>query len=125
MYNRNAAYDFGAVEERRRRGRIVRFPGKKARQLERLKSRRKVLTGIFSLFLMSALGVSTFVMGQVKLTEITDQTEKASKELDECESSSMQLRMQLESQNIDKIKNAEPQQTDIVRIPKEAISATH
>lgn len=125
MYNRNAAYDFGVLEEHKKHGRVVKLPGQRARQKERLKSQRKVLAGLFSMFLVVAGGVSAFVMGQVKLTEVTDQTEKAAKELDECESSNMQLRMQLESQNIDGIKNAEIQQTDIVRIPKEVVTVTH
>lgn len=123
MYNRNAAYDFGALEKHKKRGQVVRLPG--ARKRESLKSKRKVLVGMFSLFLMIAVGVSTFVMGQVKLTEVTDKTEKANKELEQCESLNMQLRMQLESQNIDKIKNSEPQQTEIVRIPKEVVSEVH
>ena len=125
MYNRNVAYDFGAREEHRKRGSVVRIPGHEARRRERLKSKRKVLSGIFSLFLMSAAGVSVFVAGQVKLTEATDQVEKASKELEQCESSNMQLFMQLESKSADRIKNSGIRQTEIVKIPKEVVSEVH
>lgn len=125
MYNRNAAYDFGALEKRKRKGQIVELPSRRARRKEKLKTKRKVLTAAFSAFMIVAATVSTFVMGQVRLTEITDQTEKASKELNERESSNMQLRMQLEAQGTAKMSADDSVHNEIVKIPKENLVETH
>ena len=40
MYNRNAAYDFGALEKQKRKGQIVELPGRRARQKEKLKTKK-------------------------------------------------------------------------------------
>lgn len=125
MYNRNAAYDFGALEKQKRRGQIVELPGRGARRKEKLKAKRTVLMATFSVFMISAVAVSGFVMGQVTLTEITDQTEKASKILDERESSNTQLRMQLESQGAAKMDSGETVHNEIVKIPKDVLTEAH
>ena len=125
MYNRNAAYDFGALERQQRRGRIVELPSRRARRKEKLKAKRVILMAAFSVFMASAAAVSGFVMGQVRLTEITDQTEKASKVLDECESSNTQLRMELESKGASKISADDCVHNEVVKIPKEVLIETH
>ena len=123
MYNRNAAYDLRVLEKQKRKGQIVELPGRRARRKEKLKTRRLFLTAVFSVFMVSAMVVSGFVMGQVKLTEITDQAEKASKILDERETANMQLRMEIESQG--KSQSADSVHNEIVKIPKEVLNETH
>ena len=125
MYNRNAAYDFGALERQKRRGQVVELPGRLARRKEKLKTKRKVLTAAFSAFMVIAAAVSTFIMGQVKITEITDQTEKETKRLNALESSNMQFTMQRESQSVAKLNTDESVHTEIVTIPKEALAESH
>lgn len=125
MYNRNAAYDFGALEKQNRRGQIVELPGRRARRKEKLKAKRKFLTSVFSMFMIASAAVATFIMGQVKLTEITDQTEKASKVLDECESSNTQLRMQIEAYGASKVLPDDSVHNEIVKIPKESLAEVH
>lgn len=130
MYNKNAAYDFGFVEERRhKRGEIVTLPRRKSKIKERLNTRRKVLVGAFSAFLTVSLGFSTFIMGQAKLTEVTDQVEKTSNELKHWQSTNMQLSMKLESIKssavMDEIKSPNASQTEIVKIPKEVLAESH
>lgn len=96
MYNKNAAYDFGALEEKKSRsGQIISLPGKKARREEKLRARKMFIISVFSVFTMSAAGVSAFVLGQAGLTEYTDKTVKASKELEQCQSVGTQLAVKL------------------------------
>ncbi len=125
MYNRNAAYDFGALERQKRRGQLVELPGRLARKKERLKSKRTFLMAVFSAFMVSATVVSGFVMGQVTLTELTAKTEEASKLLDECESSNTQLHMQLETQGALRVANNGSVHNELVRIPKENLVESH
>ena len=125
MYNRNAAYDFGALEKQKRRGQIVELPGRLARRKEKLKSKRTFLMAVFSVFMISSAVVSGFVMGQVTLTEITDQTEKATKVLDECESSNTQLRMQLEAHGASRVAESGSVHSELVKIPKENLVEAH
>lgn len=128
MYNRNAAYDFGNLDEQKR-GKVVRLPKRRSKLNEKLKTKKRILVSLFSAFLVSAIGVSAFIMGQVKLTEVTDKVGRASKELEECESLNMQLSMKAEAQNSDKafgsICDTGVEATQIVKIPKEAISEVH
>lgn len=96
MYNKNAAFDFKTLEERKvKRGNIVVLPGRRARQHEKSKNRKIILTSAFSIFFGVALGVSGFIVGQAKLTEITDAYSKASKQLEECKSTNTGLEMKL------------------------------
>ena len=125
MYNRNAAYDFGALERQKRKGQIVELPGRRARRKEKLKTKKKVLIAAFSAFVIAAATVSTFIVGQVKLTEITDQTAKASKVLDECESSNTQLRMELEAKGDSNISAKNTVRNEVVKIPKENLTEIH
>ena len=51
MYDRNLVYDFDIIAEPKpKRGRVVRLPSKKLRRLNKLKSQRLLLTGLFSVF---------------------------------------------------------------------------
>lgn len=125
MYNRNAAYDFGALERQKRRGQVVELPSRLARRKEKLKTKRKLLIAAFSAFMMVAAVVSTFIKGQVKIAEITDQTEKETKRLNALESSNMQFTMQRESQSVAKLNTDESVHTEIVTIPKEALAESH
>ncbi len=125
MYNRNAAYDFGALEERKRKkSKVLRFPNKQKILKSRSRAQKSLLTGVFSLFLISAAGVSAFIAGQVRLTEVTDKTEKAYKELEQCKSINTELEMKLESKKMDSqlegAKSSHVAQTEIVKIPKES-----
>ena len=98
MYNRNEAYDFKALEERElKRGKIVKLPGSRLRRKEKLKAQKILFISTFSIFLVTALCVSGFVLGQAKLTEFTDKAAKASVELEQCQSLNTQLRMKLET----------------------------
>ena len=85
MYNRNAAYDFKTLEKKKvvKKGKILELPKKSSRSKENLKNQKAILTGLFSSFLVLSLGVSGFIMGQAKLTEVTDKYSKASKQLEE------------------------------------------
>ncbi|MDO4200065.1 MAG: hypothetical protein Q4D57_04870 [Clostridia bacterium] len=125
MYNRNAAYDFGALEKPKRRGQIVELPSRAARRKERLKTKRKILTGVFSVFMIAAAAVSTFILGQVKLTEITDQTEKAEKVLGARECENTELHMAKESQGAEKALSNDSVHNEIVKIPKEELKEIH
>ncbi|MBR2734760.1 MAG: hypothetical protein IKE05_01030 [Clostridia bacterium] len=125
MYNRNAAYDFRTLERQKRSAQIVELPGRRARRKEKLKAKRTLLTAVFSVFMVSAMVVSGFVMGQVKLTEITDQTEKASRVLDERESSNTQLRMELESKNTAGSFAKDSVHNEVVKISKENLTEVH
>lgn len=97
MYNRNAAYDFKTLEKKKvvKRGKILELPKKSSRSKENLKNQKAILTGLFSSFLVLSLGVSGFIMGQAKLTEVTDKYSKASKQLEECKSANTGLEMKL------------------------------
>ncbi len=97
MYNRNAAYDFGTLEKKNivKKEKILELPGKSSRRKENLKNQKAILTGLFSSFLVVSLGISGFIMGQAKLTEVTDKYSKASKQLEECKSANTGLEMKL------------------------------
>ena len=73
-------------------------------------------------------GVSTFIVGQAKLTEVTDKFEKAEKELKQCESVGAQLSLKIASQGSNNAfdgSGSGPETTEIVKIPKESISEVH
>ena len=125
MYNRNTAHDFEVLERQKRKGRVVELPGDLARKKEKLKSKKTFLVAVFSAFMVSSAVVSAFIMSQVVLTEITDQTEKASKVLDECENSNTQLRMQIEAQGASKALDGGYVHSELVKIPKETFAETH
>lgn len=96
MYDRNLVYDFDIIAEPKR-GKVVRLPSKKLRRLNKLKSQRLLLTGLFSIFSAVALSVSVFLFGQAKLTEITEECYRVSKSLEQCKTESTQLSMKLKS----------------------------
>ncbi len=129
MYNRNAAYDFGNLEEQRRKnGKVVRLPKRYYKSKRKLKTRKQFLVAAFSCFLVATAGVSTFIMGQVKLTEVTDKSEKAEKELKQCESVGAQLSLKIASQGSKGAfdgDNSSAETTEIVKIPKESLSEIH
>lgn len=125
MYNRNTAHDFEVLEKQKRKGRVVELPGHLARRKEKLKSKKTFLIAVFSAFMVSSAVVSAFIMSQVVLTEITDQTEKAYKLLDECENSNTQLRMQIEAQGASKALDGGYVHSELVKIPKETFAETH
>lgn len=125
MYNRNTAHDFEVLERQKRKGRVVELPGHLARRKEKLKSKKTFLIAVFSAFMVSSAVVSAFIMSQVVLTEITDQTEKAYKLLDECENSNTQLRMHIEAQGASKVLDRGHVRSELVRIPKEIFAETH
>lgn len=125
MYNRNTAHDFEVLERQKRKGRVAELPGHLARKKEKLKSKKTFLVAVFSAFMVSSAVVSAFLMSQVVLTEITDQTEKASKVLDECENSNTQLRMQIEAQGASKALDGGYVHSELVKIPKETFAETH
>lgn len=126
MYDRNAAYDFGNLEEQRRKsGKVVRLPRRYHRSNEKLKARRQFLVAAFSCFLVAMVGVSTFVMGQAKLTEVTDKSEKAAKELNQCKSAGAQLSLQIVSQKSADAISGNVETTEIVTIPKASSSEIH
>ncbi len=125
MYNRNTAHDFEVLERQKRKGRVVELPGHLARKKEKLKSKKTFLVAVFSAFMVSSAVVSAFLMSQVVLTEITDQTEKASKVLDECEISNTQLHMQIEAQGASKALDGGYVHSELVKIPKETFAETH
>ena len=111
MYDRNAAYDFNLQEQRefKRRGEIIKLPGRKERRLQKLLMQKILIGSIFSLVCVVATGVSAFIFGQAKLTELTDQISKAKKELDECKSINVGLNMKLEStKNLEDYKFSAP-----------------
>ncbi len=121
MYDRNIAFDFGALEERKvKKGKVFELPNEESRRKERLKSQKFLLTGIFSIFFVTALGISGFIMGQAKLTEVTDKYSKASKQLQECQSVNTGLEMKLkEISNISKSSNlSKDSSVEIVKIHK-------
>ena len=98
MYN-NAAYDFGALEKKRNKKskNIVKLPSRKARLRKKAQAKRMVVIGLlFSSIILGGV-VSAFVMGQVQLTELTDQATTASKKLKETESIHTQLNMKLKT----------------------------
>ncbi len=101
MYDRNAAsivFDFKNLEEKKLKpGKLVRLPGKKARQKEKARIQKMFLASVFSVFLLAAVCVSGFVLGQVKLTEVSDAAHKASVELNKYKSTNTQLFMELKS----------------------------
>ncbi len=129
MYNRNAAYDFGNLEEQRRKsGKVVRLPKRYYKSSRKLKTRKQFLVAVFSCFLVATAGVSTFIMGQVKLTEVTDKSEKAEKELKQCERVGAQLSLKIASQcSSDPFdgSGSSADATDIVKIPTESLSEVH
>ncbi len=97
MHNRNsAALDYEVARERKK-ARIVRLPGKKARKLSNLRAQRMLMLGVFSVFCTCALGVSGFVMGQAKLTELTDKSCTACRKLEQIQSLNTQLSVKLKS----------------------------
>ncbi len=99
MYNRNAAFDFEAFEQRKvKKAKIFRLPDKEARQRQRVRAKRQLTLSLFSAFFIGAIGISSFVMGQVKLTEVSDQSIKASKELEQCKSVNTQLSVKLKAE---------------------------
>lgn len=121
MYDRNIAFDFGALEERKvKKGKVFELPNEESRRKERLKNQKFLLTGIFSIFFVTALGISGFIMGQAKLTEVTDKYSKASKQLQECQSVNTGLEMKLkEISNISKSSNlSKDSSVEIVKIHK-------
>lgn len=121
MYDRNIAFDFGALEERKvKKSKVFELPNEESRRKERLKSQKFLLTGIFSVFFVTALGISGFIMGQAKLTEVTDKYSKASKQLQECQSVNTGLEMKLkEISNISKSSNlSKDSSVEIVKIHK-------
>ena len=98
MYDRNLVYDFDViVEPKPKRGRVVRLPSKTLRSLNKLKSQRLLLTGLFSVFSVVAVSVSIFLFGQAKLTEITEECYRVSKSLEQCKTENTQLSMKLKS----------------------------
>lgn len=129
MYNRNAAYDFGNLEEQRRKiGKVVRLPKRHYNSKGKLKTRKQFLVAVFSCFLVAMAGVSTFIVGQAKLTEVTDKSEKAEKELKQCESVGAQLSLKIASQGSNNAfdgSGSGSETTEIVKIPKESISEVH
>lgn len=129
MYNRNVAYDFGNLEEQRRKsGKVIRLPRRYYKSKKKLKTRKQFLVAVFSCFLVATAGVSTFIMGQVKLTEVTDKSEKAEKELKQCESVGAQLSLKLASQGSNDAFDGNgscAEATTIVTIPKESLSEVH
>ena len=103
MYNKNAAYDFQVIEERRRKRtkkNVVKLPSAKARRLEKLRAKKMTLFSVFASTVLLAGVVSFFVMGQVQLTELTDRAAKASKVLKESESVNTQLSMRFKSSKV-------------------------
>lgn len=122
MYNRNEAYDFKTLEERElKRGKIVKLPGKKLRRKEKLKAQKMLFISTFSIFLVTAVCVSAFVLGQAKLTELTDKAAKASIELEQCQSLNTQLKMKLEaiqsSNGNCSLQNKNDCAVEIIRVP--------
>lgn len=104
MNNRNLAYNLPLSEEvKRRKKNVVKFPKK---ELLRRQMRARLITGAATIAsLTAAIGVVTvFINGQVKLTELTEQTTKLSNELKESENVYTQLSMKRESNHsLDKI----------------------
>ncbi len=123
MYNRNEAYDFKTLREKEtKKGKVFRLPGNKARRKERIKAQKMLLVSTFSIFLVTAMCISGFVLGQARLTEFTDKAFKASRELEEYQSINTQLSMKLEaaksSDDNRGLKNKNDCTVELVRIPK-------
>lgn len=100
MYNRNsAAFNYEVVEEQRK-ARIYELPSRKARKAAKLKSQKMFMVGVFSVFCTCALGVSGFLLGQAQLTEVTDKSCKAARELEQIQSLNTQLAVKLKSLSV-------------------------
>ena len=102
MFNRNAAYDFSLFEKKKEKvthkQNVVRLPRKKKKKKFALKAKSVMTIGaIVSMFTVGAT-VATFISGQVMLTELTEQIERASKELEESKSEYTQLSMKQEEE---------------------------
>ena len=118
MYNRNnAAFNYEVVEEQRK-ARIYELPSKKARKAAKLKSQKMFMVGVFSVFCACALGFSGFLLGQAELTEVTDKSCKASRELEQIQSLNTQLAVKLKSLSVANSfeKNGTP--VEIVKVHK-------
>lgn len=126
MYNRNAAFDFKTLEERKfkREGKIVRLPSKEARRKEKLRAQKIILNSIFSAFFGVVMGVSGFIAGQARLTEVVDKYSKASKQLEECKSANTGLEMKLKEicGSVDKSEFNENSRIELVKVHKDNIA---
>ena len=73
---------------------------KEARKAAKLKSQKMFMVGVFSVFCTCALGFSGFLLGQAELTELTDKSCKASRELEQIQSLNTQLAVKLKSLSV-------------------------
>lgn len=96
---RSTAYDISIFEERKyiaeKKDNILEIPNKKAKANK--KSKLKVIPALFTviIFSFSVAAVGTMLANQVQLTEVTEQTNRAKKLLEERKSENMQLQMKL------------------------------
>ena len=99
MYNnKNLAYNLPLSEEikRQKKKNVVRFPRKEV--LRRQLKAQIITIGLVAGSILAAIGaVAFFIHGQVKLTELTEQTTRLSNELKESESTYTQLAIKRES----------------------------
>ncbi len=126
MYNRNAAFDFKTLEEKKfkREGKVIKLPNREARKKEKLRAQKIILTSVFSAFFGVVIGVSGFIAGQARLTEVVDKYSKASKQLEECKSANTGLEMKLKelSGYSDKSEFSGNSRIELVKVHKENIA---
>ena len=101
MYNGNSAYNFEAFEERKiqKQRKVIKFPHKKQKKLVALRAKTALAVSFLSISLVSASICTFFIYGQVVLTELTEETQKVTKQLTESESINTQLKMKNEAMN--------------------------
>ncbi len=101
LSDKNLAYDISLFEERKvavepqQQDNIVRLPRKKtgARQNKKLNPMTLLLPVVT--FSLSVAAVGTIIFNQVQLTEITEQTNVLTKQLEESASEGTQLQMKI------------------------------
>lgn len=93
MYNKNAAYDLSLFEEKAKKKNVVRLNTEKIKRGRRF--RAKVILMAESIAVCGAilLGTAMFISGQARLSELTEESDKISKQIQEKESLYTQLTM--------------------------------
>ncbi|WP_101697609.1 hypothetical protein [Clostridium minihomine] len=102
MSKQNTAYDFSLFEPQKkelpkRQSNVIELPAKKLEENRRPKRQplRLLATFCFMAVLVSLVG--TLVYGQVQLTELTEQVNSATKQMEEQQSVHTQLKMRSDS----------------------------
>lgn len=93
MYNKNAAYDLSLFEEKKRKKNVVRLNTNKLRRTRELKAKITLMIESVIVCVGIGVGVATFITGQAKISELTEQSNYVSKQLQEKESLYTQLEM--------------------------------